>query len=106
MKALAALLLLAACAMPRPESDADRAALMRAELTAAERALGSIAPGSTKADVRAALGNGQVISFDSGYEVWVYKMSPPGKPASGRTELVVLFSPAGLLAKSRVRAPQ
>ena len=98
---ITALLLATACATQRPEPD-----LMRAERAAAERSLRSIQAGNSKADVRAALGNAQVIGFDSGYEVWVYRMSPPGKPASGKTELVVLFNPAGLLTKSRVRAPQ
>ncbi|MGQ0655098.1 MAG: hypothetical protein ACT4P4_23010 [Betaproteobacteria bacterium] len=79
--------------------------LLRAELAAAERARSAVAPGRTKDEVRAAIGNGQVIAFDSGYEVWVYRMSPPGGPASGKTELVVLFSPSGTVAKSRVRAP-
>jgi hypothetical protein len=82
------------------------AASMRAELAAAERSRGAIAPGATRADVLAALGAGQVIAFDSGYEVWVYRVAPPGKPASGKTELVVLFSPAGLVSKSRVRGAQ
>ena len=50
---------------------------------------------STKSDVRAALGEGTVVNFDSGYEVWVYRQ--PGE------ELVLLFEPSGILSKTRVR---
>ena len=36
--------------------------------------LSSLAVGqSTKSEVRAALGEGTEVSFDSGYEVWVYR---------------------------------
>jgi hypothetical protein len=54
---------------------------------------------STKADVRAALGEAVVVDFASGYEVWVYraKSAPPG------AELVLLFEPSGILVKTRVR---
>ena len=83
-----ALLLLAACATPRPEPAADS--------TAAERAKSALAAGQSKADVLAALGAGQVISFDSGYEVWLYRF--------GKTELVVLFAPNGLVTKTRLRS--
>ena len=51
---------------------------------------------SSKSDVRAALGEGTVVSFDSGYEVWVYRKPPEG-------ELVLLFEPSGVLSKTRVR---
>jgi hypothetical protein len=86
--------LLSACAAPRTESDAER---LRVDVAAAERAQSAVAPGRTKDEVRAALGNGQPIVFDSGYEVWLYRW--------GRTELVVLFEPRGVVAKSRVRTP-
>ena len=95
--------LLAACATRPPAQ--DQAEALRAELAAAERSRNQLVVGSTKGDVIAALGTAQVIPFDSGYEVWVYRVAPPGRPASGRTELIVLFSPQGLVAKSRVRAP-
>ena len=54
---------------------------------------------STKADVRAALGEAVVVDFPSGYEVWVYKENPPAPNA----ELVLLFEPSGILTKTRVR---
>lgn len=74
---------------------------------------------STKADVLAALGKTQVIGFDSGFEVWVYRYlgdapakaspmeriehaaSPKGAP--GKAEFVVLFAPSGVVAKTRIR---
>jgi hypothetical protein len=53
---------------------------------------------STKADVLAALGETLVISFDTGYEIWVYQL------ARERTaEFVILFAPSGLVAKTRSR---
>ena len=53
---------------------------------------------TTKADVRAALGETLAIRFDSGYEVWVYRL------ANTRTgEFVVLFAPSGHVAKTRIR---
>lgn len=102
--ALVLVLFITGC-LTQPPAETD-AALMRAERAAAERSRNRLVVGSTKADVIAALGTAQVIPFDSGYEVWLYRIAPPGKPASGKTELVVLFSPAGLVSKSRVRAPQ
>ena len=60
---------------------------------------------STKADVSAALGKTTAIPFDSGYEVWVYHLAGEGSAARGRTEFVVLFSPAGVVTKTRIRTP-
>ena len=57
----------------------------------------------TKADVRAALGQGVEIDFASGYEVWVYRERLPEKAPGPAAELVLLFDPAGILAKARVR---
>ena len=53
---------------------------------------------STRSDVRAALGEGTVVDFPSGYEVWVYREKPPAS-----AELVLLFEPSGILSKTRVR---
>jgi hypothetical protein len=75
---------------------------------------------STKADVLAALGEALVISFESGYEVWVYRLAgdPPGQETRGRRverastgnarsatnpEFVILFAPSGVVAKTRLR---
>ena len=60
---------------------------------------------ATKADLLATLGQAKVITFDSGFEVWVYK----GRYAAdvpAQSEFVVLFDPAGVVKKFRVRRPQ
>ena len=85
---IAAFVLLTGCATPPPPKPA------------AGPSLGEIASWftvglSTKSDVRAALGEGTVVDFDSGYEVWVYR-----QPAA---ELVLLFEPSGKLSNTRVR---
>jgi hypothetical protein len=81
------------------------------------RARGAVAPGkSTKADVIAALGAGQVIRFDSGYEAWIYRLAneAEGGKRSGERgknkvgeeptdEVVVLFAPSGRVARTRIR---
>lgn len=59
--------------------------------------------GSSKADVRAAFGEGTAIRFDNGYEVWSYDFGPPQKPRHLRDELVVLFSPSGVVSNTRLR---
>lgn len=80
---------------------------------------------STKAEVLAALGKATVVSFDSGFEVWVYHIigeRVTGKAAAstnwvqrilhagseqrilrGKTEFVLLFAPSGVVAKTRIR---
>ena len=80
--------LLAGCATPPPPKPAAAPSLR--EISS------SLAVGrSTRSDVRAALGEGTVVNFDSGYEVWVYR-----QPSE---ELVLLFEPSGILSKTRVR---
>jgi hypothetical protein len=69
-----------------------------------QAALDTIALGkSTKADLLAALGQAIAIPFDSGYEVWVYRWPGADKTPRAATELVVLFNPAGVATKARVR---
>lgn len=58
---------------------------------------------SSKADVSCALGRATVISFDSGYEVWVYRWAAADRTTRAASELVVLFEPSGLATKVRVR---
>ena len=59
---------------------------------------------TTREEVRAVLGEPVAIDFDSGYEVWVYRDRLPDASAPpARSELVLLFTPAGLLGKTRVR---
>jgi hypothetical protein len=95
-----------------------------ASLTAvsANHAVDAIAIGkSTKSDVVAALGKTRTISFDSGFEVWVYRVvdgtsAIPGlvglfrradsdRRALDRAEFVILFAPSGIVAKTRIRPP-
>lgn len=62
-------------------------------------AVNAVTPGrSTKADVLASLGATTTVRFDSGYEVWVYRL-----PNTRTGEYVILFSPSGIVAKTRVR---
>ena len=91
--------LIAGCASSAPEP----APLRPGEAFSAADAEGRLTPGrSTKAEVRRALGDGVVIEFESGYEVWVYREKLPEKTQPPRTELVLLFAPSGILAKTRV----
>lgn len=65
---------------------------------------------STKSDVIAALGKTTGISFDSGYEVWVYQVAGdtpagPSRGKPGKAEFVVLFAPSGIVTKTRIRPP-
>ena len=87
MKFIVAFVLLAGCATPPPKPAAGP--------SLAEIAAWFTVGLSTKSDVRAALGQGTVLDFDSGYEVWVYR-----QPAA---ELVLLFEPSGTLSNTRVR---
>lgn len=57
---------------------------------------------SNKADVEAALGAAIVINFDSGHEVWVYR-AKSREPAEAKPEFVILFSPDGVVRKTRLR---
>ena len=57
---------------------------------------------SSKAEVMAALGAATVINFDSGYEVWVYR-AKSREPAEAKAEFVILFSPDGVVRKTRLR---
>ena len=59
---------------------------------------------SNRSELLATLGPATVIQFDSGFEVWVYRESPPAT-ANSPAELVILLSPEGLVKKTRVRPP-
>ena len=106
------------CAVTGESSVTTAAATpIRAKTISAHNAKDAITIGkSTKIDVIAALGKTTVISFDSGFEVWVYQIagdklglgdfigragSERGTP--GKTEFVVLFAPSGVATKTRIR---
>lgn len=90
---LAVALLLAGCASaPAPPG----------ALVDAQRFAAAAVPGATRASVQAALGPTHALSFDSGYQVWLYRAPRAG----GRfAELVILFDRSGALARTRRREP-
>ena len=107
---LAALAWLGGCASVErtPGATVDVAASRSAGVLSveeAERSRERIAIGkSAKADVLAALGKAAaVLSFDSGFEVWVYRIRAPDPAKQADAEYVLLFAPSGTLAKARVR---
>jgi outer membrane protein assembly factor BamE (lipoprotein component of BamABCDE complex) len=102
--AFAACACLAACALVQPpRKTAQDAPLRPGEVLSAQAAKDAVAIGkSTKADVRAALGQAVRIDFDSGYEVWVYRERLKDKAPPPATELVLLFAPSGVLTKMRL----
>lgn len=67
-----------------------------------EEAQPYIAGAGNKDDVRAMLGEGAVVRFESSVEVWTYSFGAATRRLD-RTELVLLFEPSGVLAKSRLR---
>jgi hypothetical protein len=108
MKSLvfAACAALTGCALLQPPPPSAEAPLRTGEIISAQAARSAVTVGkSTKADVRAALGEATVIDFDNGYEVWVYRERPAKKekPPPPPSELVLLFPPSGILAKTRIR---
>lgn len=56
---------------------------------------------STKAEVASVLGAATVVTFDSGFEVWVYRTSASSEAAS-KAEFVILFAPSGVAKKTRL----
>lgn len=105
-------LCIAGCAAPGPPTvPTAKVTPLRTKEIPADRVGDAVAVGkSTKADVIAALGETLVISFDSGYEVWVYRLGGTGSERRARPgaagEFVVLFAPSGLVAKTRIRPAQ
>jgi hypothetical protein len=80
-----------------------QAPLRPGEVRSVQAAEDALALGkSTKAEVRAALGEATVIDFESGYEVWLYRERPAEK-ATPPGELVLLFEPSGRLTRTRLR---
>jgi hypothetical protein len=102
---LAACALIGGCAVLQPiPKSADAVPLGPGEILSAHTAQDAITVGkSTKADVRAALGEAIVVDFDSGYEVWVYRERLREKMPPPATEFVLLFDPSGTLTKTRIR---
>ena len=122
LRTLVALVLsacIAGCATPTASTVPSAAVTpLRTKVIPADRARDAIAIGrSTRADVTAALGETLAITFDSGFEVWVYRVAgdTSGKERDGLRsargrgeelrmgEFVVLFAPSGVVAKTRIR---
>ena len=104
---LAAGLLLTGCAgAPSPRK--AEASVFKDPALSITAARDRIVPGrSTKQDLLDALGPAEVIAFESGYAVWVYREAAPRSrsarvPAEG-AQLVVLVAPSGLVEKVRLR---
>jgi outer membrane protein assembly factor BamE (lipoprotein component of BamABCDE complex) len=69
-----------------------------------QAAQAAVVPGrSTKTDVLAALGKATVLTFDSGSELWVYRKPGEGRDPRTESEFVVLFTPNGVVKKTRVK---
>jgi hypothetical protein len=60
--------------------------------------------GWSRQDVSAAFGDARVRRFDNGYELWIYETDVQ-RPRRSRNEFIVLFSPAGVVSKARLRPP-
>ena len=95
-------LLLAGCAGGGAITESTPGVVRTAGVTP-QAASQSVVAGKSKADVAAALGKAAVVHFDSGYEVWVYRWPGADRTSRTATELVVLFDPAGMAKKSRIR---
>jgi hypothetical protein len=59
--------------------------------------------GAPKDEVRRAFGDGKVLTFDNGYELWAYDFGPAQKPALQREELVLLFDRSNTAVAARHR---
>lgn len=105
LAAAIAALVIAGCASGGGPALPDEAAgMMRSGGPSPVAARASITSGkSNKADVLAALGPGNAIKFDSGYEVWVYRWPGAERTSRAATELVILFEPSGTVKKTRIR---
>ena len=102
--AVAVCVLLGACAIMQPPPKPADTPLGPGEIRSARAGESALAAGkSTKADVRAALGEATVVDFASGYEVWVYRERAQEKELAPKAELVLLFTPSGILTRTRVR---
>jgi hypothetical protein len=102
--AVIACVLLSACAILQPPPKPADTPLGPGEIRSARAGESALAVGkSTKADVLAALGEATVVDFASGYEVWVYRERAQEKEPTPKAELVLLFTPSGILTRTRVR---
>jgi hypothetical protein len=59
--------------------------------------------GDTRDAVAAALGPSNILQFESGWQVWIYRWPGVDDSTRAATELDLLFEPRGTLRKLRVR---
>lgn len=96
---------LAGCAAPESSLSENAAPSFRDQRMSAQAASDSIVIGkSTKAEVQAVLGPANVVKFDSGFELWIYG-AKEAKVSSARAEFVILFTPSGIVKKTRIKPP-
>jgi hypothetical protein len=73
------------------------------KIVAEDRFAQLVVPGrTTRAELLAAFGPTRTVSFDSGYESWLYEANAG---AGRHTELVLLLDRAGIVQKMRRRHP-
>lgn len=111
---------IAGCAIPSSRAPSSVGPSLPTKVISADRVRDAVAIGkSTKADVVAALGETLVIRFDTGFEVWIYRIANDasvdgtlgqrtarmgsGQAAGTSAEFVILFAPSGLVVKTRIR---
>jgi outer membrane protein assembly factor BamE (lipoprotein component of BamABCDE complex) len=75
----------------------------QAAFAAAQAALARVYAGDTREQIAAALGPSNILSFESGWQVWIYRWPGADNATSSATELVILFEPGGTVRKARVR---
>ena len=95
---------LAGCAFGGGGSlEAGSAGVMRTATLSPDAAQAAVRVGNSKVEVTQALGRANVITFDSGWEVWVYRWPGADRSTRAAIEVVVLFDNAGVVRKVRTR---
>jgi outer membrane protein assembly factor BamE (lipoprotein component of BamABCDE complex) len=106
---LAAAALLAGCMTPgKLEESAPgiHRTQPQGAFAAAQAASARVHPGDTRDQVAAALGPSNILNFESGWQVWIYRWPGADNSTRAATELVILFEPGGTVRKLRVRRPE
>lgn len=75
----------------------------RDAFAAAQAARERVHAGDTREQVAAALGPSNIVQFESGWQVWVYRWPGADDSTRAATELDILFEPGGTVRKARVR---
>lgn len=75
----------------------------QAAYSAAQAASEHVHIGDTRDTVAAALGPSNILQFESGWQVWIYRWPGVDDSTRAATELDLLFEPHGTLRKIRVR---